>query len=896
MPSNRPPKRKATLKDQPSENESKIEVSNPDLDRGLKPAPNKWIVLSLILLAILLVGKGRLLFGEVIMGAVVLFLIFPLRLPSMAKRKEQLPSSPGLTWLPIFCLALFWLGFALELASFPNHLWMFPSIPQFPFPQSQALLLTCFVGMIFSMKYLNPIAKMEDMPVKLAWVFLFVFMVCGSFLQLYQWQTPFGSYWNDQTMEIAAARSVFDLDDYRSAFVLHSGHGISTAPIWSMVFLWHLFPNANGFLIQRLVTTLVDLLGMFILYMLGKELGGRRIGVFAVGLAAVSKPLIIKSLGNIQSVEMPMVEALVLWLLLRAIRKPTLVNFVFWGLSVSLGVYVYSVFRPFVLFFFIAGAVLIWFEHPEERKFDKSIGIWIGSTFFFFITYLLYMNGLFVVDNWLSRIIDVSGSWLPCMVMALLLMYLSVNRLKMKKLSAHPSWMGWTAAAWICIFLTFPVFSEPFLRDQLLETNSVGAHGFNVIFDPFQTLRDLVLSMQDSAAYNIPGDSFFSYLEIVVGVLGIAWVIARPNLINLFLLASFLAGIAPYLFAAKPTHSLKLMNCLPPLLLMSGLALDQVWGFFSKSSFRRMIQIGLGILFLAFWAWSGQKVFDRIYRQWSIQWVGYDTLDFLEARKAQQKGDRVFVAGYHSDSSSPYVLFERNPVYTLHPSNTLYMGPHDPPQNLEIILWPTDLEMKKKIQSIFPSVAWENIYNNPNHEPNVETADNFIVSHCEIPFDLLAKSPQTLFAVQTTSEPNWTREFSVGSFGLSMAVIDWEDKTPFAQDPIPPQVDLTDELVRYSATINITREGDYEITGTTSNRTRMSLDEHPFIDLRFSRTSNYSYQGPDKVQSKRVYLHAGPHTVEVTTLFQRSKAPPAVSIHLKGDPSPPRSLWSGFVF
>ena len=136
--------------------------------------------------------------------------------------------------------------------------------------------------------------------------------------------------------------------------------------------LFTLFPDTEGFQLQRWMAGGLDLTAVLVCYLLGREIEGRRFGLLLAAVAAVAKPQIRESLYGCHEITASLATALCLWSTFWILRRPGPIPFLAWGLSLSLAVYSYMGCLPLVLFLILAvlGLGNVYFQlHslPERR-------------------------------------------------------------------------------------------------------------------------------------------------------------------------------------------------------------------------------------------------------------------------------------------------------------------------------------------------------------------------------------------------------------------------------------------------------------------------------------------------------------------------------------------------
>ena len=126
-----------------------------------------------------------------------------------------------------------------------------------------------------------------------------------------------------------------------------------------------LFHTGYTFLSLKIGTILVGLLTLPFLYLLGKELGSRRVGLFAMLFAGIGYwPNVISRVG-LRFPLYPLFVAPTLYYLLRGLRTSNRNNFILAGLALGIGLHGYTPIR--ILPLVILVAVGLFLLHPQAR-------------------------------------------------------------------------------------------------------------------------------------------------------------------------------------------------------------------------------------------------------------------------------------------------------------------------------------------------------------------------------------------------------------------------------------------------------------------------------------------------------------------------------------------------
>lgn len=140
-----------------------------------------------------------------------------------------------------------------------------------------------------------------------------------------------------------------------------------------------LFGTGLSFMSLKLGTTIAGVLTLVYLYLLGKEIANRRVGLFAMFLAGVSYWLNVITRVGLRFSLYPLFAAPTLYYLIRGLRQPNAKDFILCGLFLGLGLHGYSPFRlvPFVVLAAVGLALL--HRTTQQSRRAMIIGLMIAG-------------------------------------------------------------------------------------------------------------------------------------------------------------------------------------------------------------------------------------------------------------------------------------------------------------------------------------------------------------------------------------------------------------------------------------------------------------------------------------------------------------------------------------
>ncbi len=148
-----------------------------------------------------------------------------------------------------------------------------------------------------------------------------------------------------------------------------------------------LLHTGYSFLSLKISTVLVGLLTLPFIYLLGKELGNRRIGLFAVLFAGIGYwPNVISRIG-LRFPLYPMFVAPTLYFLLRGLRTGRRNEFILSGLALGIGLHGYTPIR--ILPILVVLAVGLYLLHPQAR--GKRIQVVTGLLILALISLIVFI-------------------------------------------------------------------------------------------------------------------------------------------------------------------------------------------------------------------------------------------------------------------------------------------------------------------------------------------------------------------------------------------------------------------------------------------------------------------------------------------------------------------------
>lgn len=882
------------------------QVPESDPSKSFFDLIRPWLGTLILLFALGAFLKGDVQWSEVLLVVAVIFQIAKINRPKLPDWVKRVAVLLGPITGVILVLSL-WIAFSLIMLTFRNFNWAIPpKFPTIPYSQSYTALWVIFIGMVAGFWLLPENEKDKDLSPIIARLWLIAaFGVC-AYLGLCHIDTPVSTYWLDNDLE--NPRQVADLHDYRWGLVFGAEEPFGN---WFQILLFRLLPGLTSIAIERIGSTLVDLCLVWILYLLGKEVGGRKTGVIAAALGSVSKPLILKVIWAVRMVSPPLGPALALLFFFRLMKKPDLSHFLQWGLALAVGTYFYAPYRPFVPFFIFF--VLGWaFLYEKKDGIHWSWWTFVGASSFVFLVYFAYTNDAFPVDGWIARTLAVSGETLPCLVLLGFLLLALLVYPKMMGSGTWPKLTGWLAGSWLCVIASFPMMANEAFIGRIRQYESISDASVYLnrfAQNSFWSLKAIFFEGGDRSDMAIPGDAFFGYTEVIVIALGLAFYAARPTkLAKNIVFLSALMGLAPYIVSGG-THSGRAMVCVSPLIMLGAMGLNQLLSSIARLPKGRFFFFLAVPCLLAFWYWSGQSTYFRVYHQFNETYFYDGSWTRQDALKCLNQGDQVYLDPpiEHDNGST---LFEGHPVHLFWPTrNVIFLGPNEkPPHGIDVYLYPVNLDMKKKMMAAFPTAQWETL--------QIPTNPNPQSFRCFIPFEdvaaysdkylkaqkAAARFPRRppleppLFEVRQVSAPFWERRYCPTNHGLTGGFVDYEDKDSNGNDPPRADMDYGGKMIQINGVIHVSKAGKYRLSWELDNQTQLRVDGHQILDITFPLTKQFPLRETTEKGEKSIYLSEGDHPVEAITVVLRTHGAPNVFLRRSDSAEEPKSLWASFNF
>jgi len=168
---------------------------------------------------------------------------------------------------------------------------------------------------------------------------------------------------------------VYDVSQGQTHIFFTRNTGREAIQMYWTLLVANVFGTGLSYLSLKLGTAILGFLTLPFIYLLGKEIGGKRVGFFAFILAGIGYwPNIISRVG-LRFPLYPLFAAPTLFFLIRGLRTRNRNDFLLSGLFLGLGLHGYSPMRivPFVV---IAAFVLYWL-HSQSKGARRELPLWL---------------------------------------------------------------------------------------------------------------------------------------------------------------------------------------------------------------------------------------------------------------------------------------------------------------------------------------------------------------------------------------------------------------------------------------------------------------------------------------------------------------------------------------
>lgn len=567
--------------------------------------PRFWLLPGALILGV--AGQFILRTDQLLIGAIFISLaalIFVIALWKQPGHEIRLNTEPWI-WQSPSPKKSFWIGGAslgLSILLAALAFWLFGEDTPAIYPW--LLHFASIVLLIFSSFWINKLAGIsqnQSSNKKWNWPEMGIFLailVIAAFMRLYRFdQIPFG-LWQDEADNGLSALAILNQLDYLPVFVKSTN--LPAHYLYLIAFFFRILGISA--LAIRTVSVVFGLATVAASFFLGSELFNRRLGLVLAFFLAVSRWDINWSRIGMHGVSVPFFEILSTALILRALRKRSLMDYSLAGLSLGLGLCFYT---PLYIYPVVVGIFLLflWF-HRHDLLFLTWRGFLFLGLGFFIVSVPISQFAVRQADSFDDR--------------------LSTTSIFTEKTTQE----GWAAVARTT-------------REHLLMFNY---HGDN------------------NGRHNLPGEPMLDPISGALMVLGAGLSLRRIRQPGSFLLIAWLLiMLMPGIFSLdfESPQSLRAIGSLPPAYLLAVVPIYALWQEWEKLPGKRSLAVFILplIVVLIGVGYINYHIYFDLQSENPDSWSAFATPETIVGKTMAELGPQVDfrVSIFYHDS--PTVLF-----------------------------------------------------------------------------------------------------------------------------------------------------------------------------------------------------------------------------------------------
>jgi len=365
---------------------------------------------------------------------------------------------------------------------------------------------------------------------------------------------------------------VYDVSQGQTHIFFPRNTGREAIQMYLTLLVSWIFGTGLSFLSLKIGTVICGLATLPFMYLLGKEFGGKRIGLLALFFTGIAYwPNVISRVG-LRFPLYPLFVAPILFYLIRGLRTRSRNDFILSGLFLGLGLHGYTPIR--IIPFVVVIAVGLYLLHSQSKGYRKQAVIWLGI-----LAVISFVVFLPLARYWLDN---------PGAFSARAFSRLGTTEAPLP----GPVWQVFLSNTWNA------------LRMFNWNNGETGAH--SVVFRP---------------ALDVVSGAFF--------ILGIALVliryIRRRHWLDLFMLLALpLLELPSILSLAFPNENPVLTRtgaAIVPAFLLVAMALDGLLAGIQSSMNHRLGKVLTWVVVLFLAGWSSYQNYDLVFRQYADQFT-----------------------------------------------------------------------------------------------------------------------------------------------------------------------------------------------------------------------------------------------------------------------------------
>ena len=660
-----------------------------------------------------------------------------------------------------------------------------------------------------------------DLGRKAAAAWMALILAAGAFLRLYHLNQAPGQFWDDWATNMVWVHHILDMNQF---YWMMPSDGIEPFHPWVLTGFRTLAPDGvTDLAVQRMSSCSVDLLALWVLYLAGKELDSRRTGLLAAALGALGRPLIQLTVTGMRAYTLSLAVGFLALASLKLMRKPSLAHFLLWGFALAFGTHTYSSFRCMMMavpFLFLPWVLRKPGRGPALAAAGLGgavavlllLGIYSGT---FAGTYAGFEGWASLWQGWTQQ------PWIIAGLFGLCLLPSALSAWPREKGGEVPRLGGWALALGLACLMVYPLTLSSQFNERIADLSpfrgNLGADSLPVFLarQAGSTFRALFFHCLDRGDLQIGANPFYDLFSQGALVLGLAFLIARPDWKKALLAALGALGVVVYLISVDPA-STKLIGSAPALYLLAAWALSRLWsGLDPRPSRSRPGSLALTALFFLYSAAGAWEQFQMIHVHWALRPNNDEEL----ARNIAQDESRYRVYVAPSDWffgwGAQFVLNEGDRYYLLGNSNDVPVQEGKDPPDLAVFVYGDNAPFFQSLCRMFPSAQWKKIFI-AYHEGQDSNPDLYMW-RVVIPGKAIPSDPKALLHLAREEGP-WVRRYYSDHFGWRSPGIVREERVARFSDPPPLSwIDSTilpnqshPRLARFLGPLQVDRKGKTE--------------------------------------------------------------------------------------
>lgn len=689
----------------------------------------------------------------------------------------------------------------------------------------------------------------------------------AAWIALSHLNDPPGFYWDDNATVIKDIRTVKELHLY--GIIMPASFREPAITYWTAM-LWYLFPDATGIQMQRIGPVFMFLASLGMMYLLGKEVAGRKVGLIFAAIGAVNKWLLTETVWGSGLILTMFSVSWSLLMLYRIFKNPSWFNFILWGLALTFGTYTYGAYRPYD--FLMVLVVGIWILAARKKWSTNWAGwflaFWVSG---FWLSFFLEKNHLILNRAGFDLFSQNWFLWVYFVLFFLALVLASVGFFEKK--GQNGIFLKLTAGLSLAAILVYPLVTHPAYGMRVAELNAfqagndLGAKLATFLVKFGKTFRELFMGA------GFWGDSAFDFQGAWVVVVGVAVFLAKPSWKTFLLFAAIVVGLVPHVLTHDEYNGRALAS-VTPFLLLGALGIEEirVWG--GNLWGRKMWNRFFTALFCLFLGWQAWDSYEIIFQKWFYM-TGPEALVSREVVE-DSPANRVYLTVLPNCSSPECqgVLDEGHPLYVYRDSNPIYVKPGEKPKDVVLIFFPGDPKLEDRLKKEFPLAQWTSINFNTFHYPTVQPGDTATRFYrVFIPADQISTNPARSIYFAPGLENGWTRDFYIGSYGMGHGAIAAEDMVKSLRQPFPVN-DM--HSAGFTGVFQAPVDGDYQFSMRDQNFVLLWIDGHKALDARGAKPQGLT-------ASKTIHLTKGAHSIYLVSYFLMNQLIPNIAVRVPGE-------------